>query len=46
MTGIIVTVVSCIVAVLGFVHSHAVPEGNKRLFGLSRLGVVLGPVFS
>lgn len=41
MTGIIVTIISCIVAIVGFVHSHAVPEGNKGLFGLSRLGVAL-----
>jgi hypothetical protein len=41
VTGIIVTVVSCIVAIVGFVHSHAAPEGNKGTFGLSRLGVAL-----
>ena len=41
MTGIIVTIISCIVAIVGFVHSHAVPEGSKGLFGLSRLGVAL-----
>jgi hypothetical protein len=41
VTGIIVTIISCIIAVVGFIHSHAAPEGNKGLFGLSRLGVAL-----
>jgi hypothetical protein len=41
MTGIIVTVVSFVAAVLGLVHSHAAPEGQKGILGLSRLGATL-----
>jgi hypothetical protein len=41
MAGIIVTILSCVVAIAGFVHSHAAPEGNKGLLGLSRLGAAL-----
>src|SRR5437868_4926893 len=41
VTGIIVTVISCIVAIVGLVHSHAAPEANRGVFGLSRLGVAL-----
>lgn len=41
MTGIIVTIISFVVAVLGFVHGHVAPEGQKGFFGLSRLGIAL-----
>jgi hypothetical protein len=41
MTALIVTVVSFVVALLGVIHSHAAKEGQIRIIGLSRLGVVL-----
>jgi Pentapeptide repeats (9 copies) len=41
MLGIVVILSSFVVAVLGFLHSHAAKPGETAVWGLTRLGLVL-----